>query len=307
MIGIYKITAPDGKIYIGQSKNYNKRLQEHKNSVRFKSTFLKKSFDSFGFEAHKFEFIESCCSSMLNDRERYYQDLYDVCGTDGLNMVLTPTSSKPYYARPELLQLWSNKRLGKELSAHHLEAIRKEHARRKELGIFQITPELRRKMSLARVGKRKGIPLTTQHRESISKSLMGKPTNRLPENAMEVFNTQTGIFYSTVSEAAFSVGMTQSALSNNLNGKTHKKSDFIYSNASDDLLREIIDRRDSLGDKSANLSRPGRREGKTIVDLTMGIFYISIVEAARAINMKKTTLHAMLSGQLRNKTSFSYA
>jgi predicted GIY-YIG superfamily endonuclease len=29
MIGIYKITAPDGKVYIGQSRNIEKRLRSH--------------------------------------------------------------------------------------------------------------------------------------------------------------------------------------------------------------------------------------------------------------------------------------
>jgi len=31
MIGIYKITNPEGKIYIGLSKNIEKRFKNHKN------------------------------------------------------------------------------------------------------------------------------------------------------------------------------------------------------------------------------------------------------------------------------------
>jgi len=37
-IGIYKITSPKGKTYIGQSINIEKRFKEHKNSINKKQT-----------------------------------------------------------------------------------------------------------------------------------------------------------------------------------------------------------------------------------------------------------------------------
>ena len=42
----------------------------------------------------KFEIIEQCILTQLNERERYWQDYYDVLGINGLNCKLTETKDK---------------------------------------------------------------------------------------------------------------------------------------------------------------------------------------------------------------------
>jgi group I intron endonuclease len=94
MIGIYKIISPTGKIYIGQSINIENRWKTYKrNDFRFQ-TRLKNSIQKYGLEKHQFIILEQCDLDQLNNRERYYQDLYDVLGPNGLNCRLTTTSSK---------------------------------------------------------------------------------------------------------------------------------------------------------------------------------------------------------------------
>jgi group I intron endonuclease len=93
-IGIYKITSPSGKVYIGQSIDIEKRWNKYKNLHCNEQTKLYRSLNKHGIESHTFEIIEECSVEMLNQRERFYQDLYNVIGDKGLNCKLTETSDK---------------------------------------------------------------------------------------------------------------------------------------------------------------------------------------------------------------------
>ena len=57
--GIYKITNPKGKVYIGRSKNIEVRFKRYS---RYKTTNLQpklfESFDKYGFENHIFEILD---------------------------------------------------------------------------------------------------------------------------------------------------------------------------------------------------------------------------------------------------------
>ncbi len=87
MIGIYKITSPSKKIYIGQSIDIQKRWQRYK-SVKYKRTFkLYCSFQKYGIDNHLFEIIEECAVELLNEREIYYIKYFDTFNTShGLNL-----------------------------------------------------------------------------------------------------------------------------------------------------------------------------------------------------------------------------
>lgn len=93
-IGIYKITSPSGRVYIGQSIDIEARIKNH--SKWMYSTCkgkLQNSFKKYGFEKHTFKIVRICPVSRLNKWERYYQDLYDVLGVQGLNQVLVESNS----------------------------------------------------------------------------------------------------------------------------------------------------------------------------------------------------------------------
>lgn len=55
--GIYKITSPTGKIYIGQSSNINRRMAEHKYNSKTKNLKLYSSIRKYGIENHKLEIL----------------------------------------------------------------------------------------------------------------------------------------------------------------------------------------------------------------------------------------------------------
>lgn len=94
MVGIYKITSPSGRIYVGQSVDTVRRFKEYRNLEQIKSqSRLHGSFIKYGVSKHIFEVIEKCRVEELNERERYWQDYYNVLG-EGLNCKLTEAQDK---------------------------------------------------------------------------------------------------------------------------------------------------------------------------------------------------------------------
>lgn len=87
MIGIYKITSPKKKIYIGQSINIEKRWDKYKNLQCESQIKLYRSFLKYGIEKHKFEIIILCELEKLNELEKYYINKFDTFNTNkGLNL-----------------------------------------------------------------------------------------------------------------------------------------------------------------------------------------------------------------------------
>ncbi len=81
IIGIYKITNPKGKIYIGQSTNvYERWFKGHKYGYNRKIGIgkkLKNSFIKYGWKNHKLEIVEECIECQLNEREIYWTNYFD--------------------------------------------------------------------------------------------------------------------------------------------------------------------------------------------------------------------------------------
>lgn len=94
MIGIYKITSPNNRVYIGQTLDWERRLKEY-NHIKYskKQVKLHYSFNKYSISNHIFEFIEQCEINQLNERERYWQDFYN-CLHHGLNCRLTTSKDK---------------------------------------------------------------------------------------------------------------------------------------------------------------------------------------------------------------------
>jgi len=85
--GIYKITNPKSKIYIGQAKDCNKRKNHYQVGHCEKQIKLFNSIKKYGWENHKFEIIKRCNKDKLNDLEIYYIKLYNSFNThQGLNL-----------------------------------------------------------------------------------------------------------------------------------------------------------------------------------------------------------------------------
>lgn len=103
--GIYKITSPTNKVYVGQAVDLWKRYIAYRGmySSIWQQRKIFNSIKKYGFEAHLFEVLEACDKSLLNIKERYYQDLYKCVGDNGLNCELAPTDLQPKVYSKETL------------------------------------------------------------------------------------------------------------------------------------------------------------------------------------------------------------
>lgn len=90
MIGIYKITSPTGKVYIGQSWNIHKRFIQYKNLHCADQPRLYNSLKKHGALCHSFDVVHELPPDIhqnLMDRyEHLYMDLYRASGIDMLNL-----------------------------------------------------------------------------------------------------------------------------------------------------------------------------------------------------------------------------
>ena len=73
MIGIYKITNKiNGKIYIGQSNNCERRFKEHQQKGESSRIPLDVAIQKYGKDNFTYEIIEECDIEKLNERESYW-------------------------------------------------------------------------------------------------------------------------------------------------------------------------------------------------------------------------------------------
>jgi group I intron endonuclease len=238
MIGIYKITSLSGRVYIGQSTDIEYRFNSYK-KLRCKSQKrLYASFNFYGIEAHTFEVIEECDIELLNERERYWQEYYNVLNK-GLNCRLTTSINKSgKMSQDTRIKMkdnhWSKKegyespRKGKKHSEESKKKMSEAQKNKYENGYIchnkgrKHTEETKRKNSEAQKNKyengyvspMKGKEVPIEQKEKISNTLKrkhkegeivtwckGKKTNIIPFNAKLVLDTEIGIFYNSAKEA----------------------------------------------------------------------------------------------------------
>ncbi len=86
--GIYKIIAPDNRVYIGKSKDIDVRWLRYKQINESSQPELSGSIIKYGWDAHKFEIIEECGVDELHALESYYITYYKSCDRKiGMNMI----------------------------------------------------------------------------------------------------------------------------------------------------------------------------------------------------------------------------
>ena len=164
--GIYKITnLVNNKVYIGASKNIEKRWGAHRNG----HSDLAKEFQTFGLDNFKFEVLLECPEDMLCQWERDMICLYDADDPEkGYNC----KNDRPYsLKRTEALK-------GRKLSEETKRKISESHKGKPawNKGI-PCSDESRRKMSESHKGKpvwNKGIPHSEETRSKMSEALRGR-------------------------------------------------------------------------------------------------------------------------------------
>lgn len=90
MVGIYKITSPSGRVYIGQTRNEKARLCFYRKAKCKGQRLLYHSILKYGWEAHKFDVIHELPKDVdkiiIDNYERLYISAYREAKTVMLNI-----------------------------------------------------------------------------------------------------------------------------------------------------------------------------------------------------------------------------
>lgn len=211
MIGIYKITSPTNRIYIGQSINLEERIRKYKRYGSKSQTRLQRSFNKYGTEYHLFEIIEQCDEKDLNERERYWQDYYEVTSNKGLNCRLTKSYEKTgkisETSRIKMLNNLKGKFTGEKNPFYG-----KKHS-----------SESRMKMSNAQIGNTKSKGMVMEDRQRKHLSEIAK--RRTFHVGYIILDKETGIFY-TKRDLSSLLNMDRLKITKLLDSKNNER--FIY-------------------------------------------------------------------------------
>jgi group I intron endonuclease len=94
--GVYKVENPKGRVYIGSSLDVKKRISNYRKGWAGKGQpRLYSSFIKYGTDNHIFTILEFCEELQIKDRERYWQEYYEVLSEAGLNCVLVESEGIP--------------------------------------------------------------------------------------------------------------------------------------------------------------------------------------------------------------------
>ena len=143
-IGIYKITSPSGKIYIGQSINILSRWKKYFRLDCNEQPKILRSLKKYGPENHKFEIIEECIVGNLDEREIFWGNYYNVLNKNGLNCRLG--SGKGTLSK-ETKNKMGKAKLGQKRTQETKNKMSKSHlGKQYKLG-FIVTQETKNKIS----------------------------------------------------------------------------------------------------------------------------------------------------------------
>lgn len=186
--GIYKITSPTGRVYIGEAKMLRHRCLAYTNPNKVrKQRAIYNSLVKYGVDSHRIEILEFTKVDLLLERERFYQELYDSVN-NGLNCFFTQTETKKKKWSEKTKEIMSEKQKGENNSFFG-----KKH-----------TEE-----SLRKIGESsKGEKNPNYGGKLVNESFIEKQTESNSKKHLKVFDTETGetFYFRNSKECALALG-----------------------------------------------------------------------------------------------------
>ena len=276
---IYKITSPSSKVYIGQSRNIQNRVQNYKRLDCKKQPILYKSLSKYSWEAHTFEIIEECEFEQLNIKERYWQDFYDVLGENGLNCVLTKTDELPQKISEETINKMSERAKGRKQSEETL---------------------LKRSISMS--GEKHPNFGKKRSKETIEKMAKASKGKKLSEEAIEklldingtkLIDVITKQIYKSITKASKTTGIPYGLLQKALQEGAYNPTNIIKWSDFDETF-EYLDK---------NYTHYSGL-GHTILNEKTGEVFEGMTKAHKTTNYTFYSFRKMLLGEKENTTDF---
>lgn len=219
--GIYKITSPTGRVYIGESKNiYSRFIYYYK--LRCKTqTKLYRSLKKHGWENHTFEIIEECDFDDLLCRERYWQDFYDSSSKGNLNCMLTECGDIKKVFSKESRDKLSVSLRGRAVTEETKKKQSENHTSKKEGYIHPLK---------GLDSWNKGVSMTEEAKIKMIKTRIknGSFKGCKNPNAKKVIDTSTGEVFCTIKEASDYLNIHFMTLGNYLNNRTVNKTPLMF-------------------------------------------------------------------------------
>ena len=198
MKGIYKITSPSNKVYIGQSHNIEFRLYGYKNLYCKSQPKIYRSLNKYGVDNHQFNILHELpidiSQEVMDNYEIFYMQQYRDCGIELLNIKEGGRGGK--HSEETKLKLCKNHKgnLGKKHSVKTLRKmsqIKKGHIvtdeTKEKLRNFNLgknhSEESKKKMSEALKGSKNGFYNKNHSEESkkkMSEALKGIIRKKIP-------------------------------------------------------------------------------------------------------------------------------
>ncbi len=196
--GIYKITSPKGRVYIGQSVDIETRWKQYKFLNCKSQSKIYRSLKKHGVENHIFEIIEQCDFDDLVCRERYWQDFYDVLN-GGLNLILTECGELKIIMSDETKEKLRIANTGKKRSEETKQKLREINSGEKASWYGR------------------------KHSDETKKKMSEWQKGAKNHSAKLVLDLETGIFYDTAKEASEACCMNRSTFHTHISGKVKSK------------------------------------------------------------------------------------
>lgn len=228
-IGIYKIISPSGRVYIGQSWNIENRHRHYKYADCKGQHLLRWSIKKYGALAHEYvilvSFNEGSASQELLDKvEDFYILLYKNSGVRLLNLKGGGSSGKlSEKIKSKISKSMTgenNPMFGRRKEYHHFYG-----KRGSQVPWFgsKRSPEQIERYRLNNLGEKNPMFGVTGERHHN----FGK-TGYLCVSSKKVIDTENGVVFNSIKEAAESKGVNYRTLSGYLKGERPNKTKFAY-------------------------------------------------------------------------------
>lgn len=228
MVGIYKITSPSNKIYIGQSTNIEHRFDYYKKLQCKGQPKLYNSLKKYSPTNHLFKIIEECDIDLLNEREIYWIDYYK-CLDKGLNIKEGGKGGKHSQETKDKISKnlknrdissWKNKiyseernnKLSQSKKGLVLSSETKDKISNSNKGVSRNKGAIKSEGFRELIRKRQlGTKHSEEHIENYKKSMVGK-------NLKPIICITTGEKFNSTKEASIILKINSRSINNNLKG-----------------------------------------------------------------------------------------
>ena len=212
---VYKITSPSGRIYVGSTIDFNRRMSYYKKLHCKRQPKIHASLNKHGFDRHSVEILEVTTTDFLLKREHYWGMVYDVLAKGNLNSAL-PKGDEKYPVVSEEVRL----KIGRASKNRIVSEETRMKLSKASKGRKPSEEAIRRSIEA-----RKGRKFSESHKRKLSEAKIGKACIC---RRKIIFCFNSGVYYEGLKEASKATIFNSKYLSMMLTGSKKNKTSLGY-------------------------------------------------------------------------------